>query len=44
MLTDRGATAAQAAGAMSLLGVGLLVGNLVAGSLLDRQHARWPVP
>lgn len=40
MLTDRGATAAQAAGAMSLLGVGLLVGNLVAGSLLDRLPAR----
>jgi MFS family permease len=40
MLTDRGATAAQAAGAMSLLGVGLLVGNLVAGTLFDRLPAR----
>jgi MFS family permease len=40
MLGDRGASPAQAAAAMSLVGAGLLVGNLVAGTLLDRLPAR----
>ena len=40
MLSDRGASPAQAAAAMSLLGGGLLVGNLIAGAMLDRLPAR----
>lgn len=40
MLSDRGATPAQAAIAMSLLGAGVLAGNVVAGALLDKLPAR----
>ena len=40
MLSDRGASPAQAAMAMSLLGVGVLAGNVIAGALLDKLPAR----
>lgn len=39
LLQDRGATPAQAAMAMSLLGAGGLAGNLLAGWLVDRWSA-----
>jgi MFS family permease len=40
LMLDRGATPMQAALAPSLLGVGLLIGNLMAGALLDRISSR----
>lgn len=40
LMLERGASPAQAAGAASLLGLGLLLGNLAAGHLLDRLPAR----
>ena len=40
MLSDRGASPAQAAMAMSLLGLGVLAGNLVAGALFDKLPTR----
>jgi MFS family permease len=39
MLTDRGIPPAQAAAAQSLSGLGLLVGRVVAGHLMDRYFA-----
>lgn len=39
LLTERGATPGQAAIAQSLLGGGLLLGNLVGGMLIDRFNA-----
>lgn len=41
LLQDRGGTPAQSAAAYSLIGVGLLIGNLVIGYLLDKVPARW---
>ena len=40
LMMERGASATQAAGAASLLGLGLLLGNLVSGQLLDQMPAR----
>lgn len=40
LMLERAATPSQAAGAASLLGLGLLLGNLTAGHLLDRMPAR----
>jgi len=36
---ERGLSAGQAAGAQSLMGLGVLMGNLIGGTLLDRFHA-----
>ncbi len=40
LLQDRGATPSQSAMALSLMGVGALIGNLAAGWLIDRTSAR----
>lgn len=39
MMQDRGMSLAQAAGAMSVIGLGGLAGNLLAGWLIDRYSA-----
>jgi MFS family permease len=39
LLTDRGVAPAQAAGVISVIGIALIVGRLVAGYLLDRIFA-----
>jgi len=39
LLTDRGVVPAQAAGVISVIGIALIVGRLIAGYLLDRLFA-----
>lgn len=41
LLTDRGVPLAAATGAMSLAGIAVIVGRLVAGFCLDRLHGRY---
>lgn len=41
LLTDRGVSPGAATGAMSLAGIAVIVGRLVAGFCLDRMHGRY---